>query len=239
MGFYGYSEYVPVARKKANAAKELAKLRKKDPNVSPVVVEGRQIANTWWGTAWCTNLESYADYSNRIGRGRNYVRNGFVIDLRIDEGLITGKVYGSHLYTVTIKIDKLSEANIKSITSTVGRRIESVADLIEGKFPKEFGEAFLTQHKGLFPAPKEIHMSCTCPDGAYMCKHVAAVLYGAGARLDQDPLLFFKLRGVDVNSFIKASIDDKISALLKNAGKSSRRVIKGADVEEIFGLGGN
>jgi uncharacterized Zn finger protein len=236
MGFYGYGEYVPVAQKKAKAQKEITKLRKKDPNVSPVIIEGRKIAKTWWGMAWCTNLESYADYKNRIGRGSSYVKNGFVVDLRMDEGFVTGKVMGSKLYTVKIRIDLLTEKQSGEITRVVGRRIESVADLIEGKFPKEMGELFLTQKKGLFPSPKEIHMNCSCPDGAGMCKHIAAVLYGVGARLDDDPLMFFKLRGVDVNEFIKASIDDKLNSMLKNAGRKTKRVIKNADIAGIFGV---
>jgi uncharacterized Zn finger protein len=236
MGYYGYGEYVSVAEKKAKAQKQIAKLRKKDPHVSPVVIEGRKIAATWWGMAWCTNLESYADYKNRIGRGSAYVKNGFVVDLRIDEGYVTGKVMGSKLYTVKIDIDLLSVNQSDEITKSVGRRIESVADLTVGKFPKELGELFLTQRKGLFPSPREIHMDCSCPDGAGMCKHIAAVLYGVGARLDDDPLLFFKLRGVDVNAFIKASIDDKLSSMLKNAGKKTKRVIKNADIAGIFGV---
>ena len=236
MGWYDYSEYVPVAKKKEKAVKEIEKLRKKDANLSPVTIEGNKIAKTWWGGAWCKNLESYADFRNRIGRGSAYVKNGFVVDLRIHEGLVTGKVMGTRLYAVTIKIDVLGETRKKDIAEAVGRRIDSVSDLIDGKFPKDFGELFLTQKKGLFPSPSEIHMGCSCPDWADMCKHVAAVLYGVGARLDQDPLLFFKLRGVDVNAFIKASIDEKISSLMKNAGKATKRVIKNADISEIFGV---
>ncbi|MCL2146689.1 MAG: SWIM zinc finger family protein [Synergistaceae bacterium] len=236
MGWYDYNEYVPVAKKKEKAIKQIEKLRKKDTNLSPVVIEGRKITKTWWGDAWCKNLESYADFSNRIGRGSAYIKNGFVIDLKIYEGLVTGKVMGTRLYNVNIKIDLLSESLKKDIIKMVGRRIDSVSDLIDGKFPGELRDFFLTQKKGLFPAPNEIHMNCSCPDWADMCKHVAAVLYGVGARLDQNPLLFFELRGVDVNAFIKASIDDKISILMRNAGKSTDRVINNADISEIFGV---
>ena len=236
MSWYGYGEYVPVAKKREKAAKQLEKMRKKGADLSPVVIEGRKIAKTWWGDAWCKNLESYADFRNRIERGSAYVKNGFVIDLKIYEGLVTGKVVGTTLYTVNIKFDLLNANLKKKITEMVGRRIDSVSDLIDGKFPKELGELFLTQQKGLFPSPREIHMDCSCPDWADMCKHVAAVLYGIGARLDQDPLLFFKLRGVDANAFIKASIDEKISSLMKNAEKTTKRVIKNADLSEIFGV---
>jgi uncharacterized Zn finger protein len=236
MSWFGYGEYVSVAEKRKKAEKQVEKLRKKDKELAPVIIEGRKIATTWWGSAWCKNLESYADFSNRIGRGRSYIRNGFVVDLKIDEGVVIAKVMGSRLYTATIKIDILSKANKYSITQAVGRKIDSVADLVEGKFPKDFEELFLTQKKGLFPSPKEIHMDCSCPDWATMCKHVAAVLYGVGARLDEDPLLFFKLRGVDVSTFIKASIEEKLSHMMKNAGRASERVLEGADLGELFGV---
>ncbi len=236
MGWYYYSEYVPVAKKKEKAQKELKKLQKKDPDISPVIIEGRKIAKTWWGMAWCKNLESYADFTNRIGRGSSYVKNGFVVDLKIEEGLVTGKVMGSSLYNVKIRIDLLPEKKKNEITKAVGRRIDSVADMIEGKFPDDMGELFLTQKKGLFPTPREIHIDCSCPDWANLCKHAAAVLYGVGARLDNDPLLFFKLRGVNVNEFIKASIDEKLGKMMKNAGKTTKRVIKNADISEIFNL---
>jgi len=55
---------------------------------------------------------------------------------------------------------------------------------------------------GLFPSPAEIKLSCSCPDWADMCKHVASALYGVGARLDQKPQLLFVLRGVDENELI-------------------------------------
>ncbi|MCL2576798.1 MAG: hypothetical protein FWE27_01940 [Defluviitaleaceae bacterium] len=236
MGWYGYGDYVPVAKKKEKAAKQIEKLRKKDPSLAPVVIEGRKISTTWWGNAWCKNLESYADFSNRIGRGSAYVKNGFVVDLKIDEGVVTAKVMGSSLYTQKITIALLPDSSKSKIVQAIGRRIDSIESLVSGKFPKEFEELFLTQKTGLFPSPKEIKMNCNCPDWATMCKHIAATLYGIGARLDQDPLLFFKLRGIDVNTFIKASIDEKISSMLKNAGRTTGRVMDNADLSELFGL---
>lgn len=236
MGWYDYAPYVTVAEKMKKAEKALVKLRKKDPGASPVVIEGKKIAKTWWGIAWCKNLESYAEYQNRIGRGRAYVKNGFVIDLRIDEGIVRGKVYGSSLYNVTISIDKLGDDKKETAIRAIGRKIDSVEDLINGNFPKELGEIFLTQKKGLFPSPKEIHLDCDCPDWADMCKHVAAVLYGVGARFDADPLLFFKLRGIDADGFIKKSIDEKMRSMIKNAGTKTERVIENADISGMFGI---
>jgi len=233
---YGYYSTPSVGEQKRQAEKRLAKLRKKDPEIQPIAIEGNKIANTWWGMAWCKNLERYADYENRIGRGRSYVKNGLVLDLRIFEGVIHAQVSGSGVYKIRIKIDKLPEKKWKLIARQCANRIDSLAALAEGKFPEEFGESFMQQGSGLFPSPKEIHMDCDCPDWANMCKHIAAALYGVGAKLDTDPLLFFTLRSIDPASLIKKSVDEKMKNLLKNAKKKSKRVIDEKDVGRIFGV---
>jgi uncharacterized Zn finger protein len=235
---WGYYKYTPVAQKKAKAQKQLEKLRKKNPNISPVIVEGRKIAKTWWGASWNKNLESYADYSNRIGRGSAYVKNGMVLDLQITKGEISALVQGSVAkpYEISIKIDKLPDSRWNDIVGQISRGIGSVEELIAGKFPQELAKVFLQQGKGLFPSPEEISFSCSCPDWAYMCKHVAAALYGIGARLDQDPFLFFTMRDIDFSSLIKKSVDEKMGNLLKNAGKKSKRILDDADIGELFGV---
>ncbi|MDR0764124.1 MAG: SWIM zinc finger family protein [Synergistaceae bacterium] len=237
-GYYGYKLYKPVAEKKAEAQKKLAKLRQKNPDIAPIVIEGRKIAVTWWGAAWNKNLESYADYANRIGRGRSYVMSGMVLDLRIGPGVINAKVSGSRKtpYDVLIRIDKLSEARWKIIVKQCSRRIAGISDLVEGKFPEDLAQIFLKRGTGLFPSPSEIHLDCSCPDWAEMCKHVAAALYGVGARLDHDPTLFFTLRGIDFSELLKKSVEEKIGAMLKNAGKKSGRTLDDADIAGLFGL---
>jgi uncharacterized Zn finger protein len=237
---WGYYEYKPVAEKKADAQRQLEKLRKKNPNISPVVIEGRTIAKTWWGKAWNANLEGYADYANRIGRGSSYVKNGMVLDLQIAPGLVTALVQGSQKtpYKVSIEINKLSAVKWNAIAAQCSHKIGSLAELIEGNFPEDLAQAFLRRDGGLFPSPKEIRFDCSCPDWADMCKHVAAALYGVGARLDHDPLLFFTLRGIDFSALLKKSVDEKIGSLLKNAGKKSRRVLSGLDEAGIAGLFG-
>jgi uncharacterized Zn finger protein len=233
---YFYFERPSIAQRRYSAEKELAKLRKENPDIKPVIVQGRKIATTWWGMAWCTNLERYADYANRIDRGRSYVRNGLVLDLKISEGEVKALVSGGSLYEVTIKIDKMVEKHWKKIAEQCANRIDSIASLAEGKFPQEFQEAFMKQGEGLFPTPKEIHLKCSCPDWAVLCKHVAAVLYGVGARLDTDPMLFFTLRGIDQTELLKKSVDEKMKSLLANAKKKSKRVIAEKDVARIFGI---
>lgn len=236
--YYGFAPYVSVAEKRRNADKQIEKLKKKNKALEPVLIEGNKIALTWWGESWNRNLESYADYSNRISRGKSYVRNHAVLDLRMDHNHVTALVQGSGSspYTVVVTIDELEEERWKKIIELCDKRIDSVEKLAEGRFPKELEVLFMEHKYGLFPSPKEIHFDCSCPDYAYMCKHVAAVLYGIGARLDNNPLLFFELRNVDYKALIKKSVENKLESMLKNAGKKSGRAISEDQTHDIFGI---
>jgi len=231
-------EYVPLAQKKENARKALAKLKKMKPDARPVMITGNKIAKTWWGNAWNNNLNAYADYANRIGRGSAYVKNGFVIDLQIETGKVTAIVVGSRSepYHIKIIIKTLPETKWKKITDTCGHSIANIEQLVCGEFPAALATLFTQKDAGLFPAPKEIEFSCSCPDWAGMCKHVAAALYGIGARFDEDPMLFFKLRGIDVKALIKKSIDAKMENMLKNSAKKTKRVMRDADISGLFGI---
>ena len=238
MGYYGFYEYVPVAQKREKAKKTLEKLKKTNQNISPIIIEGRTIASKWWGKAWNKNLESYADFSNRIGRGRSYVKNGAVLDLKIKEGEVHALVQGSGSkpYNIVISIDKLDNAKWKKVTEFCNHKIDTMETLLAGKFPKEFEEIFSGKNNGMFPNPKEIHFKCSCPDSARMCKHIAAALYGVGARLDEDPILFFKLRSIDFQELLKKSMEEKMQNMLKNADKKSKRMIDDTDVFDLFGV---
>lgn len=237
MSFWEFPRYVSVGEKKARAAKKLEKLKKKR-DVNPVVLQGNKLARTWWGKAWNENLERYADYENRIGRGRSYARHGAVLDLQVREGEIAALVQGSRAkpYEITITIKKLNKDAWKCITSSCEGTIDSLAELIEGKFPKSMADVFMRQGTGLFPAPKEITLRCSCPDWAEMCKHVAASLYGVGARLDEDPSLFFTLRGVDTTDLIGKTVTRKAETLLQRAEKKTSRVIDDSDLSGMFGI---
>lgn len=234
----GFREYITVAEKKAKAQKSIKKLEKKNAELSPVILSGRILAKTWWGKAWNENLESYSDYSNRLGRGKTYVRNGAVLDLKITQGKIAALVQGSRAkpYKVEIVIEPLSEATWKTITKACEGKIESLQELIEGTFPKALAELFTAPGKGLFPSPKEISLNCNCPDWATMCKHVAATLYGVGSRLDAAPELFFVLRNVNINQLISKAITQKTETLLNKANKKSSRVIENDDIPAMFGI---
>ena len=239
MGYWGYyPPYVTVAEKKTKAAKKLKQLKKKNPDIKPILIEGTAIARTWWGKSWNHNLERYADYSNRIGRGRSYVRHGAVLDLQIDSGRVESLVQGtrSKPYSVSVKIKAVNKKIWQDIKAVCEGKLDSLQELLAGKFPKALGEIFMAQGKGLFPSPKEIELSCSCPDWAYMCKHVAATLYGIGTRLDEEPGLFFKLRKVKMKDLVTQAVEDKTRKLLKKAKKKTARVIAESDLADVFGI---
>ena len=204
MAFWG--RYVSVGERRANARRELDKLRKKGMVVRPVEISGRTIAKSFWGKGWCEHLESFSDYANRLPRGRTYARNGSVCHLEIQEGLVTAMVSGSSLYQVKVDITALPEAAWTEVKQKCGGRIGSMLELLQGKFSKEVMTIVSDRNQGLFPRPKEIKLSCSCPDWATMCKHVAAVLYGVGNRLDNEPELLFLLRGVKPEELIAADL---------------------------------
>jgi len=236
-----YSEfprYVSVGEKRTKAERKLIQLKKKNPGIAPLILQGAQLAHSWWGKAWNLNLEKYADYSNRIGRGRSYIRNGFVLDFKINSGEVTALVQGTQTspYKVAIKINPLAKKVWNEIKEKCEGKIESLQALIEGRVPEELREIFTTSGTGLFPSPKEIKFSCSCPDWASMCKHVAAALYGVGVKLDQDPQLFFKLRNAEMDDLITKALQDKSKKMLKKAGKKTSRALDDLDAAEMFGI---
>jgi uncharacterized Zn finger protein/DNA-binding transcriptional regulator YiaG len=233
MGFYNWRPYVPVAERKRKAEKELARMKGTGQKAMPVRIEGRRIANTFWGKSWCDHLESFSDFENRLPRGRTYVRNGSVCHLDVLRGRVNARVMGSELYTVCVDIKPLPPRAWKDIKGRCTGRISSLLDLLEGKLSAGVMEVVTDREKGLFPKPREISMHCSCPDWATMCKHVAAVLYGVGARLDTQPELLFLLRGVDHGELIDARAESAIDAVVK--GGKGRRVAEG-DLGAIFGV---
>jgi uncharacterized Zn finger protein/DNA-binding transcriptional regulator YiaG len=232
MGF-GWPRYVPAGEKRRQAAREMKKLAAGGTEVQPVRIEGRAIARTFWGKAWCEHLESFGDYENRLPRGRTYVRNGSVCHLEVLSGGLKARVSGSELYTVAIDIKPLSGKAWKGIKERCTGRIASILDLLQGRLSEGVMAVVTDREKGLFPRPGEIAMRCSCPDWAVMCKHVAAVLYGVGARLDERPELLFLLRGVNHEELINARAEAAVEAVLKG-GK--RRRIAESELAEVFGV---
>jgi uncharacterized Zn finger protein len=233
MSYYGWQAYVPVAEKRRQAERKLAKLKKQGRSVAPVRIEGRTITKSFWGKSWCVNLERYSDYENRLPRGRTYVRNGSVIDLQIAKGEISAMVAGSELYQIKIAIAPVTRARWKSICRDCAGTVDSLVELLQGRLAKGVMDRVCREGDGLFPSPTEIKLSCSCPDWADMCKHVAAVLYGVGARLDEKPQLLFVLRDVDENEMLASAGQD---SPLTRAAPGAAKVLDESDVAALFGL---
>ncbi len=232
--YYDYKPYVSVAQRRQKAQREMEKRRKQGHAVSPVVIAGRTIAQTFWGKAWCENLESYSDYANRLPRGRTYVRNGSVVHLEILPGKISALVSGSELYKVEITITALSDSHWNCLKGQCSGQIGSLVELLQGRLSKSVMDLVTQRDKGLFPKPAEIKMKCSCPDWAGMCKHVATVMYGIGARLDEKPDLLFVLRKVDHLELIAGAVD---GASVAKPGKSrGKKTIAAGDLADVFGI---
>lgn len=219
----------PASTKVAVANRHAAETARDGIKLQPVILAGRTIASSFWGKSWCDAMESYGDYANRLPRGRTYVRNGSVADLRVEDGVVRAKVRGSAIYTTTITVKPLSPVVWRGVVDRHAGQVSSLIDLLQGKLPASLLQALADRTSGLFPGPKEIAFECSCPDWATMCKHVAAVLYGVGARLDSDPALFFLLRGVDV-----AELTARGAAVAFTGGGEDE--LGGADLGALFGI---
>lgn len=230
---WGWRPYVPVAQRRARAMKQMERLRKKGMDIQPVKIEGRQIARTFWGKAWCEHLEKFSDYENRLPRGRTYVRNGSVCHLDIQKGRIEAKVSGSEVYNIAITIKPLASAKWRCVRDSCAGQVGSLLELLQGKLSNHVMAVVTDRDRGLFPRPAEISLDCSCPDWADMCKHVAAVLYGVGARLDERPELLFKLRGVDHAELVSA---DSAKAVVAKARKTGGRTLDDSKLSEVFGI---
>lgn len=232
--YYGFRPYVPVAKRRANAEQHATKLAKQEGRtLQPVKIEGRKIATTFWGTAWCENLERYSDFANRLPRGRTYVRNGSVIDLQIRAGRVEAIVSGSEIYTVKIDIARLNKADWTRIKADCAASIDSLMDLLAGRFSNGVMNRLTRTEDGLFPRPQEIKIACSCPDWATLCKHAAAVLYGVGAHLDRRPELLFLLRDVDHNDLVTEAVAE---GNLETALSGSENGLAGEDLGAMFGI---
>ena len=231
--FYEWAPYVPVAERRAKAMIAMEKLRKKKGlKVQPVEISGRKIASSFWGKGWCDHIESFHDYANRLPRGRTYVRNGSVCHLEITPGGIEAMVSGSQIYKVVITIAPISKAKWDAVKASCVGRIGSLIDLLRGKLANGVMEVVSHQSTGLFPLPGEIRFHCDCPDSAKMCKHIAAVLYGVGARLDHAPEKLFHLRGVNHEEMVDVSSTVNVAS----GAKSSRRRLAADGLDDIFGI---
>ena len=232
MSYYQeWKPYVPVAKRRAQAQEKMEAFRKKGVNIQPVKIDGRKIARTFWGEGWCDHLESISDYRNRLPRGRTYVRNGSVCHLAIEKGKSAAKVSGSQIYEVRITIKTLSTQRWNKIKQQCLGQIGSLLELLQGNLSDHIMSVVTDRKTGLFPKSAEIEFDCDCPDSASMCKHVAAVLYGIGARLDEDPSLLFRLRGVNHEELIESQM-----AAPTGTGQGKSKRLTGDNLSDVFGI---
>ncbi len=228
-----WGKYVPVGRRLSNMRTLLGKRKKNGLKVRPIEIEGRKIAKNFWGLRWCEHLESFADFRNRLPRGRTYVRNGSVGHLEIGRGRVSAVVAGSRTYEISVSIEKLPKSEWERVKSLCAGQISSALELLQGKLSKQVMGIVTNREKGLFPQPKQIKMKCSCPDWATMCKHVAAVLYGVGSRLDRSPEELFVLRGVDPRELIRADLDLAAPAATPDGlEEDDLSAIFGVDIED-------
>jgi uncharacterized Zn finger protein len=226
-----------VAERKARAEAAAVRLGVKGAGkggeAQPIRVEGRTITRTFWGNAWCENLQSYADLAYRLDRGRSYLRSGAVIDLRMDGAEVKARVVGTRIYKVRVALAPIAPARWKKIVRACTGRIGSLVALLRGELPDEVMEVVTARGTGLFPEPAELEMSCDCPDSAALCKHLAATLYGVGVRLDDQPQLLFQLRGVQASDLI-----EQATAGLAASPRKGTATLKGStsDLAELFGI---
>ncbi len=222
-----------AAQRRRDAIIETAKLTKRGKALSPVVLRGHKIASTFWGKSWCTNLERYSDAANRLPRGRSYLRSGSVVHLAVSAGGIDALVRGSELYEVKVTVAAVPTAHWADIRRDSAGTIDSLVELLQGRFAAATMERLCRAEGGLFPRRHDISFSCSCPDGVSMCKHVAAVLYGIGARLDAEPEILFHLRKVDENDLIAGVVEGVPATRAKRA---NGKTLEGADLSALFGL---
>jgi uncharacterized Zn finger protein len=223
-----------VAERRRNAARLERELNGVGRRLQPVEVlaRGNKIAETFWGSSWCRNLERFSDFANRLPRGRTYVRNGSVIDLQVEPGRATALVSGSEIYEVEILVTPLPKARWRRLCADCADGIDSLVELLQGRFSDGMMDVLCRPDTGMFPEPAQISLSCSCPDWATMCKHVAAVLYGIGARLDREPELLFTMRQVDHTELVSAGDGGIESATSGHAAEE----LAGEDLGAIFGI---
>ncbi len=232
MSFNDYDDsppYITAAQRRAQVAKALKKLKAEGYDLQPIEpFGGNRIAKSFWGHAWCRHLEALSDYENRLPRGRSYLKNGSVAHLEITPGRVDAIVLGSERYEIKIIISPLAATSWDRLKRRCSGKIGSLIELLKGQLSDEVMCLVTDPQDGLFPSAQEIRLDCDCPDYADLCKHLAAVLYGIGRRLDERPELLFTLRGVDQTELIETT--------LPQAPGSNRRRLDASSLGDVFGI---
>ena len=153
---------------------------------------------TWWSQRWLQPLHALdAEFDGRLSRGRAIARDGGVVQLRVEPGLILAAVKGSYWdqHAVAIEIPLLTDAIWAQVIDELARDTLMVATLLAGELPAGIELAFARADAPLFAEFQQMVAECACADAYRPCKHILATMYAMAARLDQEPLLLFQLRG--------------------------------------------
>lgn len=228
--FSDFPEYVSVSERRLRAEQAARTLADAGETLTPVRASAKGIATSVWGRAWCRHLEHYSDYASRLPRGRSYLRNGCVLDLSLQRGQIHAKVQGTRLYEIEIRCQELDPEHWSTVRQSCQGSIDSLLDLLQGQLTPAVMQVITDPERGIFPQPHEIRLSCTCPDWADMCKHVAAVLYGVAIRLDTDPAALFLLRGVNHHELLLDAVNKGLEA------HDQTSALVDADLGAMFGI---
>lgn len=225
--------YQDVEEAKERVQREIAKRVRRGERFEALAAPAgkKNLCATFWGQAWCRNLETYQQYESRLPRGRSYLRQGNVYNLAIEPGVVSAVVAGSELYDTTVRIQPLPAAAWAEIVTKCEGQVGSMLDLLAGRLGDGVMRVLSDPEHGLFPSAREIRFQCTCPDVADMCKHVSAVLYGVGVLLDTRPELLFTLRGVDGADLLAQAKEGAVASVVAGDGE-----LAGADLSALFGI---
>ena len=160
----------------------------------------KKYGNTWWGKQWLNALNNI-DYSNRLPRGRTYANKGLTKNIMILRNRVTADVSGSRPrpYKVEYTFPAFSANDKAGILDIVTSNPLHLSRLLNRDLPEELHELCNKKGINLFPRSwRDIEGSCSCPDFAKPCKHMAAVLYKIANEIDQNPFLVFQLHDFDL-----------------------------------------
>ncbi|HEY3992586.1 MAG TPA: SWIM zinc finger family protein [Ktedonobacteraceae bacterium] len=186
-----------------------------------------QFSRTWWGQRFIEALEQFTD-AGRLGRGRSYAHNGRILDYKLDNGTVAAKVRGSvnpyfgvyeePIYKTSITIKAITPANWTKVIQRIGTRADLVTRLLMNEMPDTIEDVFASLDLHLLPhSEKDFKTSCSCPDYANPCKHIAGVYYLLASDLDRDPFVMFELRGLSRADLYAELVQSPLGQILASA----------------------
>jgi uncharacterized Zn finger protein len=186
-----------------------------------------QFSRTWWGQRFIAALEQFTD-PGRLGRGRSYASGGRILDYTLAKGTVTARVRGSinpyfgvykePIYTTSITIKAISAANWTKVIRRIASRADLVTKLLMNEMPDTIEDVFSELDLHLLPhSERDFVTTCSCPDYANPCKHIAGVYYLLASALDNDPFLMFELRGLSRDDLRTELVRSPLGEILASA----------------------